>query len=89
MPRHKSMLRLVEAAKPVHNWEDTPQRKLTRERNWCRYVLAGFEALAHSTLRPFMSRVTFDNLTRAIASARYAVDAGYYDRLDRLNRSRK
>jgi hypothetical protein len=70
-------------------WADTPKRKLARQRNWCYYVLAGFEAVAASTLRPFMSKASYESLVRAIASARYAVDAGYYDKMDALERRRK
>lgn len=76
------------AAKALGNWADTPQRKLTRERNWCYYVLAGIEATSRSCLRPFMSKASFETWLRAINSARYSVDAGYYEKLDRLNRTK-
>jgi cell division inhibitor SulA len=91
MPRNNNVVRLFSAERTrreAQHWEDTPQRKITRERNWCRYLLAGFEALSRVFMRPFMSKHTFELWLRAIDTARYAIDHGYYEKLDRLNRKR-
>jgi hypothetical protein len=60
------------------NWNRTPAQKLASERNWCRFMLAGMEALTgYMEKRKWLSASVSTQLRRAITSARWSVEASW------------
>lgn len=86
MPRKSNVVYLMQEEFKVRTrqWADTPLRKLARERNWCWYILAGMEALSGHLKRFGLSDPVYRSLLRAIQSARYGVDAAYYERREAI-----
>lgn len=83
-------LKLIESQKPKIHWEMTPKRRLAIHRNWNYRILACMEALCEGPLQRFgVSQAVRQQLLRAIATARYGVDASYYDQLEELERKEK
>lgn len=59
-------------------WNQTPARKLASERNWCRFMLAGMEALTgYMEKREWLSASVASQLRRAITSARWSVESSW------------
>lgn len=86
----ESLKKLPEVSWPPKTWEMTPKRKLAIERNWNYRILACMEALCEGPLQRFgVSQAVRQQLLRAIATARYGVDASYYDQLEELERKEK
>lgn len=65
----------------------TPRQIVTRERNWCYYLLAGMEEVCKCLER--YCRKDLTQLRAAITSARYSVDAAWYDKCDEIEAGSK
>ena len=69
----------------MSRWGTTKKQRLAQQRNWCKYMLKGMEALTQMMAsQGWLTHTAANNLQRSITSASYSVDACWYEKEDRL-----
>ncbi len=68
-------------------YKATPRRQLATRRNWCYRMLACMSGFSNWMLKhEWLSEASHASLNRAIQTARYGVDAQWYNKLEELER---
>lgn len=84
MPQSNRILKLVRKTDiaSMRQPGGTPGQIVTRERNWCYYILAGMDGLCKCL--ELYCRKPLHPLREAIKSARYSVDNAWYEKTDEI-----